>query len=289
MTTPAIFPSEGDRRSRFDAALTVRLKPYLRAVRASGRSILALLLRESRTRYGRRSGGYVWALVSPFILLVVLIASFSVLGRPPGAGDSLTIFFLTAILPIFLFRDSISRGGRAIFANRVLMQYPQVNAFEVVTARTVLEFLTYLIVLAIFVFGMFAFLGLPFGEWVDRPLQLLAAGGSLFVLCYGACFLSSQIGRSFEPWNEVTGPIGRLLLLTSGLFFTLGSLPPEFLAVVKWNPVAHIIEWIRDAAIRDFTSDLYDPFFPLAVGVVFLAIGMFIDWLYRISGYDLQP
>lgn len=265
------------------------LKQHRRGAVSSLRTIHALLLRESRTRYGRRSGGYVWALISPMILLVVMMLVFSAISRPAGAGDSLVVFFLTAILPIFLIRGAMTRGANAIRANRVLMHYPQVNAFEVITARTLLECLTYFIVLALFVLIMFAFFGLPFTSWIDQPLGMLEAGGTLLLLCYGAGFLSSQIGRAFDPWNELTGPIGRILLLTSGLWFTLGSLPPEFLAIVKYNPVAHVVEWIRDVSIRDFRSDLYNPWYPLGLGLVFLAAGLFIDWLYRISGYDLQP
>lgn len=262
--------------------------PYLVAITSGARTIYALLLRESRTRYGRQSAGYVWALISPMIVLVAMIATFSVLARPPGAGDSLVVFFMTSILPILFLRDAIAQGGDAVRSNRVLMQYPQVNVFEVITARTILEALSNLIVMLLFVLIMFAFFSLPITAWVDQPLSMLLAGATLLLLCYGACFLSSQIGRAFEPWNQVTGPIGRILLLTSGLFFTLGSLPPEFLTVVQYNPLAHIVEWIRDASIRDFRSDLYNPWYPLFFGVALLFAGLFIDWLYRISGYDLQ-
>lgn len=220
------------------------------------------------------------------ILLVVMILIFTALGRPSGAGESLVVFFLTAIIPIRLWRGSVVRGGNAIQSNRTLMHYPQVNAFEVVTARTLLESLTMFIVLVLFILIMFAFFGLPFSAWLDRPLPLLGAIGAMVLVCYGSCFLSSQIGRMFDPWNELTGPMGRIMLLTSGLWFTLGSLPPEFLAVVKYNPMAHIVEWIRSAVIQDFHSELFDPFYPIAFGAVCLALGMFIDWLYRISGYD---
>lgn len=264
-------------------------RPFLVAAGSSLNTIHALLLRDSRTRYGRRSAGYVWALISPMILLMTMIAAFSFIARPPGAGESLVVFFLTAILPIFLLRNILDRGANAVRSNRVLMNYPQVNTFEVITARVVLECLTYLVVLVLFVLIMFAFFGLPFTAWIDQPLGMLQAGGALLLLSYGTGLLSSQIGRLFEPWNEITGPLGRILLLTSGLFFTLGSLPPEFLDIVKYNPLAHIVEWIRDVSIRDFHSELYDPWYPLSIGISFMAVGLLMDWLYRISGYDLQP
>jgi capsular polysaccharide transport system permease protein len=272
--------------------LTDRFRDDLRqaqdAAMSSLRTIHALFVRESRTRYGRRSAGYVWALISPMLLLIVMMAVFTAIARPAGAGDSLVVFFLSAILPIFLVRGGITRGGNAIRGNRVLMQYPQVNAFEVITSRVVLEALTYFIVLMLFALIMYAFVGLPLTAWIDRPLPMLEAGATLLLLCYGASFLSSQIGRAFDPWNELTGPLGRILLLTSGLWYTMGSLPPEFLQYVQYNPLAHVIEWIRDASISDFQSDLYNPWYPISLGVIFLFLGLFIDWLYRISGYDLQ-
>lgn len=264
------------------------VKAHLQAIRSSFRSIMALLLRESRTRYGRRSAGYIWALVAPMILLVSMMAIFTVIARPAGAGDSLVVFFLLAIVPIRLWRGGVTRGGVAIRANRSLMRYPGVNAFEVVTARTILEAVTLFIVLILFVLIMFAFFGLPFSAWIDEPLGLVGAVGTLLLLVYGSSFLSAQIGRMFEPWNEFTSALARIMLLTSGLWFTLGSLPPEFYAVVKYNPMAHVIEWIRHSCIRDFKSELFDPYYPLMFGAVLLALGLFIDWLYRISGYDLE-
>lgn len=264
------------------------LRPWGNGMESCGRVVLAVLLREARTRYGRRSAGYVWALISPMLLLLAMIATFSLLARPPGAGDSLVVFFLTAIIPVFFWRDVLERGSSAIRSNRNLMRYPQVNTFEIVTARALLEVVTYSQIGLLFVLVMFAFFHMPFSAWVDRPLSLMGAFLTLFLLGYGTCFLSSQVSRMFEPWGELTGLIGRFMLITSGLFFTLGSLPPAFLNVVKWNPLAHVVEWIRDAIIHDFSSTLYSPIYPLVVGVAFLSVGLFIDWLYRISGYDLD-
>src|SRR5690606_34898859 len=149
-----------------------------------GRAILALLLRESRTRYGRRSAGDVWALVSPMILLLAMMATFTILGRPAGAGDSMAVFFLLAIVPIRLWRGAVVRGGMAIRANRSLMRYLGVNAFEVIVARTVLESITLFIVLVIFVLSLFAFFILPFSAWIDEPLSLIGAIGALLLLCF---------------------------------------------------------------------------------------------------------
>lgn len=67
--------------------------------------IHALILREALTRYGRRSAGFLWAIVQPVTQLCALLLIFAFLRhRSPAAGESLTIFFMTGIMPVFLVR-----------------------------------------------------------------------------------------------------------------------------------------------------------------------------------------
>ena len=42
-----------------------------------GRVLLALMLREARTRYGRQQAGYVWAMIEPLIHMAMFIAIFT--------------------------------------------------------------------------------------------------------------------------------------------------------------------------------------------------------------------
>lgn len=258
------------------------------AVTRTWRVIHALVLREATTRYGRRSAGYVWALFVPMLQLTMLVLLFRAIGRGPSAGDNIVIFFLTGIIPVFALRNVAVRGSNAIASNRALLVYPQVRPFEVISARTLLELLTGFAVFCIFMLAMFAFFSTPFTDWVDDPLSLMGALGTLTLLCFGAGYFSAQLGRLFPPWNEITSAMGRLLFFTSGVWYTLGSLPTGPRQWVAYNPLAHVIEWIRHAAVRDFVSENFDPLYPIIFGFCLLAVGLFIDWLYRISGYDVE-
>lgn len=269
-------------------AIWGRSKDLRRTIVSTATVIHALVLREAITRYGRRSAGFVWALVQPLMQLVALLAIFAFIRhRSPAAGESLTIFFMTGIMPVFLVRGGLRQGASAIRSNRGLMIYRQVGAFEVITARKILELVTSLcVVLAVMIF-MRVFHGLPFYEWMDRPLSLLLALSALAFLAYGMSYLSAQIGRMFDQWRDFAGILGRLLFFTSGVWFTLDSLPPGVRGWAVYNPLAHVIEWIRDAAIPTFSSLHIDRLYPFQFGLVCLVIGLFIDWLHQLSGYDL--
>jgi len=258
-----------------------------RAIRISLITIHALLLRDALTRYGVRSAGYVWALVQPLLQLGVMMTVFGLIGRAPAVGDSLVIFFMTGIMPLFLLRASLIRGAKAITQNRTLMNYPQVRGFEIITARALLESITSFCVVVLVMLFMKGFHGLPLLDWISNPLELICALATLQLLCYGACFLSAQIGRVFSIWADVVSVSGRLLFFTSGLWYTLGALPPRLRDLILLNPLAQNIEWIRDASIAGFESDLFNPWYPITFGVICLVIGLFIEWLVRIGRFDL--
>lgn len=257
-------------------------------LRVSARVIYALLLREATTRYGRRSAGYVWALIQPIIQLGAMLGVFSVLGRAPGAGNSLVIFFITGIMPLLAVQNGLSRGAGAIPSNRTLMNYPQVRGFEVITARVLLDLLINLTVTLIVVAFMWAFQGIPLSEWIDHPLSLLGALGALSLLCYSVAFLSAQIGRMFDQWVEIMGALGRVLFFTSGIWFTLDTLPPAIRKYAAFNPVTQIIEWIRDAGLPSFESSHLNMMYPIKFGIICLVLGLFLEWFYRLTGLDLE-
>ena len=289
--TPIPAPINGFGRRAFIALAgwwaAIRRYPFVRGARISLVTIYALFLRDAITQHGRRSAGYVWALLEPLLQLTVMMAVFTFFGRAPAIGDSMVVFFLTGILPVILVRIAIIRGANAISSNRGLMAYPQVSGFEIVTARLLLEVVTYAIVVALVALTMFAFTGLPLTAWVSEPLKLLAGLSALVLLCYGSGFLSAQIGRVFAQWSDLMSVMGRLLFFTSGVWYTLGTLPPRLREAVSYNPLAQVIEWIRDGAISGFNSAHIDYAYPIVFGSVCLFLGLFVEWLLRLGQFDL--
>lgn len=54
----------------------------------SMRSVSALMLREMSTRYGRTPGGYIWAILEPLGMIIILGLAFALLVRVPAMGTS---------------------------------------------------------------------------------------------------------------------------------------------------------------------------------------------------------
>ena len=77
---------------------------FFETLRTQGRVIHALIIRETRTRFGDSKLGYGWALLEPIAHILMLSLVFAVMmrGRPP-IGDEFFIFYYTGIIPYHMF------------------------------------------------------------------------------------------------------------------------------------------------------------------------------------------
>jgi capsular polysaccharide transport system permease protein len=249
------------------------------------RVIYGLMLRESRTRYGTSDIGYLWALIDPAAQLAMLWLIFDLLGRNPPVPCSMPVFLVTAILPYFFWRNCANRGASAASANLPLLTYPQVKVFDVVVARVLLDAATLVFVTAVFVITLRFTTGELFIHWVRDPFVLSTGIMALFYFAFCTSVLTSSLGRIWRAWPQFFSYVSRPLYFTSGIFFTLGQLPTSFKAVGIYNPIAHLLEWIRTGAIPGFISTSYNPYFPLIFASIMLFVGLFIDWVLRVIGH----
>lgn len=249
------------------------------------RVIYALMLRESRTRYGKTDLGYLWALIDPTIQLIVLWILFTILQRTVPVPTTMPVFLITGILPYRFWQNCVSRGATAAQANIPLLTYPQVKVLDVVMARVLLDIATFAIVTVIFVIGLRFLYGQPFTSWVRDPFILATAVCGLFFMSFSSAVFSSSLGRIWPVWPEIFGYMSRPLYFTSGVFFTLQSLPTGFRAYASLLPTANILEWIRTGAIPGFVSTSYSAWYVVSFSMVVLFMGLFIDWILRLIGH----
>lgn len=249
-----------------------------------GRVIFAVIIRESRTRYGNSNIGYTWAIIDPVVLLVVFVGIFSILGRSSPVGSPISVFFVTGIVPLLFWQGAVGQAANAVSASLGLLTYPQVMPTDIIIARLLLESATTATVFLIFVLGLFLLVDVSPSWFLDDPAQLLLAILALFYFTFGTMFLSSSLARILPVWTNIWKYMSRPIFILSGIFFTLEQMPESVRYYLLFNPVAHLVEWIRSAAIPTFESDVYSTLYPLAFGTVSLIIGLVIDRILLMTG-----
>ena len=251
------------------------------------RVVYGLVIRRSRTRYGASDLGYLWAVIDPAVQMGVFWLVYTLLGRVVPVPTSMPVFLVTGIMPYFFWRNCTVRGGSAAaLANLPLLTYPQVKVFDVVIARVLLDAATIVIVTLIFVFTLRFAIGQQFTSWVRDPIVLAEAIFTLFFFSFCTATFSSSLARLWHAWPQVFTYLSRPLYFTSGIFFTLNQLPTNFRGLALYNPIAHMLEWIRTGAIPGFISNLYSPMYIYTWAVCLLFIGLVIDWVLRLIGHS---
>ena len=248
---------------------------FFERLRTQGRVIHALIVRETRTRFGDSKLGYGWALLEPIAHILMLSLVFAVMmrGRPP-IGEEFFIFYYTGIIPYHMFVHTSSSMTYAIASNGSLLQLPLVGTFDVLMARGLLELLTDTLVAAILLAG-FGALGLG-----ALPQDFAGVSTSLLVVWLLGCgcgFLNAVINAFAKSWDKIWAQLTRLLYFCSGIFYVPGMMPEWIRDILAWNPVLHAVDWFRSSFFREYEPHWLDRSYLLTFAVVTLLAGLGLE------------
>ena len=252
---------------------SISLKNVSSALVVHGRVLYALVLRETKTRYGEQKLGFVWAFLEPIIMVMVMYLIFSAMGSNIGGGIQIAVFMITGFVPFMMFRNTMQQAQGAISQNTSLLGFPQVTTYDLILARALLE-----VSVLLSVFGIMMMAAGIMGVDVrcENPLGVLAACGLFWVLGLGVGFIFASLAPIIPSTRQMTSALlGRPLLLSSGIFYTAESLPSSVQHYMLYNPVLHMVELTRSSYFYEFHSDYgrwsyasYCAFGTLAFGLV---------------------
>jgi capsular polysaccharide transport system permease protein len=231
---------------------------YLRGLATQAEVVYAIVLRETRTRFGAHKLGYLWALIEPSLVILTFVALFRIVGRDAPSGMDLFGFLATGILPYTLFASSVARVAESINGNKALLYYPQVRPLDLAIARGALEAATFVTVFLLLMGGR----ALVRQELViDSPLLIIAglALASLVGTAVGLIFCAlAQVSNAVD---RARGPLMRPLFWISGIFFTAEALPASVQGGLLLNPVLQATELVRAGWYLDYDARHVTPLY----------------------------
>jgi len=240
--------------------------------------IHALVLRESRTRYGAHQLGYIWALIQPLFWVLTFYGIFYLTDRPVHYGMDIVSFITTGVIPFLVFRETLGQSLNAVSANKALLFYPQIRPLDLVIARVSLEMVTLVTVFVIIMGGHALYLGeLRIDSLLTVMGSLLLAGalGAALGIFFGALSVYSQVV------NRIVPIMSRPLFFISGLFFTVNELPMHVRDILLWNPVLHCVEMLRDGWFESYHAHYVNVPYVLSWILGFAYSGLVLERLAR--------
>lgn len=242
------------------------------------RTIVALILREMATTYGRSPGGYLWAVLEPALALAVLTTVFSLVLKSPSLGNSFPLFYASGYLPFTLFNDVSNTMARSIRFSRPLLNYPAVTFVDALLARFVLTVLTHLVVGLVILTAILALMDTHTLLNIPRILEGVALAAIMGV---AVGVLNCYLMTSMQIWESAWSIATRPLFLMSGIFFIYEDLPMLAREILWWNPLMHVTGISRSGVYSTYQADYASALYVLTVAGVTLLAGMLLLYRYN--------
>lgn len=198
-----------------------------------------LIGRDLKVKYRRSVLGYLWSLLNPLLMMIVISAVFSYMFR--FDIENYPIYLLTGQIFYQFFSESTNMAMGSIINNGALIKKVYVPKYIFPVSRVLSSFVTML-------FSMVAILIVVIVMHVKLTWTILLTPlPLLFILCFsmGIGMIMAVLSVYFRDVVHLYGVVLTVWMYITPIFYPFSALPIEVQSVLKWNPLYQIITCFR--------------------------------------------
>jgi lipopolysaccharide transport system permease protein len=244
---------------------------YWRDLWAYRELFLILAWRDVAVRYKQTVIGVAWAVVRPFLTMVVFTVLFRRVAKLPSDGGApYAVMVFAGMLPWFLFSTILGEGSNSLIANTNLISKVYFPRLIVPVSAAVVALVDFAANLVILFALMTWYRFLPTWRLALLPLfVLLAALASL-----GPAFFLTALNVKYRDFRYVIPFLVQIGLYVSPVGFSSAVVPDQWRFWYSLNPVVGVIDGFRWCLLGG-ESILYLPGFAMSLILVagFLWLG----------------
>jgi lipopolysaccharide transport system permease protein len=241
------------------------------------RELLARLVwRDVVVRYKQTSIGITWAILQPFLTMVVFTFVFGRFANFPSKGLPYPIFTYSALLPWTYFASAVALSSASIVSNRALVTkvyFPRVLLPLAAVVVPIADFLPAFLVLIGMMFWYSTFPGLAI---LLAPLFLLMA----LVAALGVGLFLSALNVRYRDVPYAVPFLIQIWLYLSGVVYAIDALPEKWQWVLSLNPLTAVISGFQWGVVGTPAPELAKTLVSVAATGLFVVIGL---WFFRRS------
>jgi lipopolysaccharide transport system permease protein len=234
-----------------------------------------LAWRDILVRYKQTVIGIAWALIRPFLTMVVFTIVFGELAKLPSEGVPYPILVFSAMLPWQFFSSALSECSNSLVSNANLISKVYFPRLIVPTSSVIVSFVDFLIS-GMIMLGLMAWYNfVPSWRILTLPVFILIA----FAASMGVGLWLSALNVKYRDFRYVVPFLVQFGLYISPVGFSSSIVPQKWRLLYSLNPMVGVIDGFR-WAILGGESNLYWSGFALWLGLVALLFASGI-WYFR--------
>jgi len=224
---------------------------------------LILAWRDISVRYKQTIIGVAWAVIRPFLTMVVFTVIFGRIAGLPSNGIPYALMVFAAMLPWSLFSSALGEASNSLIGNERLISKVYFPRLIIPTATVVTAFvdfiISFLILLGLFAYYRFA----PGWNILFLPLFVLLA----LLASLGPGLWITALNVKYRDFRYVIPFLVQFGLYVSPVGFSSSVIPAHWRFVYSLNPIVGVIDGFR-WSILGVANPIYWPGFILSVAVV---------------------
>lgn len=234
-----------------------------------------LAWRDVLVRYKQTAIGMTWALIQPFLTMVVLTVVFGKLAKLPSEGAPYPILVFAAMLPWQFFANSLSACSNSLITNANLISKIYFPRLIVPASAVVVSFVDFMVA-GIILLGLMAWYNyVPSWRILFLPVFIAIAA----VASLGAGLWLAALNVRYRDVRYIVPFMVQFGLYISPVGFSSSVIPERWRLLYSLNPLVGVIDGFR-WAILGGTSNLYLPGFILSLGLLTVLLATSV-WYFR--------
>ena len=231
-----------------------------------------LAWRDISVRYKQTIIGAAWALIRPFLTMVVFTIVFGQLARLPSEGAApYALMVYAGMLPWIFFATSVIDASNSLIGNANLITKVYFPRIIIPVSSVMVAFVDFIIAFAILFILMIWYQYLPGWRIVFLPIFVIIA----FASSLGIGIWLTALNVKYRDFRYVIPFIIQLGLYVSPVGFSSSIIPDTWRILYSLNPMVGVIDGFRWSILGD-ESKIYFPsmLVSLAVAALFLWVGV---------------
>jgi lipopolysaccharide transport system permease protein len=201
-----------------------------------------LAWRDVAVRYKQTVIGAAWALIRPFLTMVIFTVVFGRIAKLPSDGNApYALMVFAGMLPWSLFSTGLGDASNSLVSNASLISKVYFPRLIVPIATVVVAFVDFVISFAILAGMMVWYRFLPSWQIAFLPAFIVFACGASI----GPALWLTALNVKYRDFRYVMPFIMQLGLYVSPVGFSAHVVPPQWRLLYSLNPMVGVIDGFR--------------------------------------------
>ncbi|WP_421659038.1 ABC transporter permease [Leptothermofonsia sp. ETS-13] len=206
--------------------------------------------RDILVRYKQTAIGIAWALIRPFLTMVVFTVVFGTLANLPSEGVPYPILVFAAMLPWQFFANALSECSNSLIINANLLSKVYFPRLIIPTSAVIVSFVDFLIS-GMILLGLMAYYNfIPDWRILTLPLFIFIA----FAAAIGAGLWLAALNVQYRDFRYIVPFIVQFGLYISPVGFSSSIVPEQWRLLYSLNPMVGVIDGFRWAILGGRTQ-----------------------------------